>query len=142
MMSESEQAVAHDMKLVHQRLPEFARKRFHDMQYPRIPNSHHDASEATDVLKEAADVLLPLPAALSMFPGNIAVEVAALSCPVFIGVGDRDMAGEPNDLPGEYQNSPHVTLYVIEQCGHHGFVARDRTQFFSVMLDWANAQRN
>lgn len=138
MLDEDEQAVADDREKIIEHLPQFARKRFANMQYPRIPDAHHEPSEATEVLKEAADVLLPLSAVLSMFPGNVAVEAAQVRCPVFLGVGDRDMTGPPHDLPNEYPLSRDVTLYVVEECGHHGFVADTREGFFARMCSWIN----
>jgi len=141
ILSKAEQAVIGDFEQLHKRLPEFARKRFRDQQYPRIPEDQHKDSEATEILKPAADVLLPLPAAFSMFPGNVAAEVALLNCPIFIGVGDRDMTGPPDELPGEYQKSPYVTLYVVEKSGHHSFVSEARDRLFSNMLIWTNSQK-
>ncbi len=138
MMDEDEQAVAGDREKILEHLPDFARKRFAGVQYPRIPDAHHEPSEATELLKQAADVLLPLSAVLSMFPGNVAPEAAQVTCPVFLGVGDRDMTGPPHDLPNEYPLSRDVSLYVIEKCGHHGLVADTRAAFFDRMLHWVN----
>jgi len=138
MLGEDEEAVMSDREKIIEHLPQFARKRFANIQYPRIPDQHHEPSEATEVLKEAADVLLPLPAVLSMFPGNVAAEAAQIKCPIFIAVGDRDMTGPPHDLPNEYPLSSDVTLYVIKDCGHHGFVADTREAFFARMHSWIN----
>lgn len=139
MMDEEEKTVIGDPEKTLERLPEFARKRFRGVQYPKIPDGHHDPSPTTDILKEAAGELLPLPAVFSMIPGNISRETAQIKCPIFLAVGDRDMAGPPRELPSEYPSSSDISLYVIENCGHHGFVADARGAFFAKVDGWLNS---
>jgi pimeloyl-ACP methyl ester carboxylesterase len=95
--------------------------------------------KAVSALKAAAAPLLPVPAYLSMVPGNVAPEAAAIDVPVFIGLGERDMAGPPADAPLAFQASPAVTLEILPETGHSHFLFRSRFQLFERLSRWLQA---
>lgn len=87
-------------------------------------------------LKAATDRLLPVPAYLSMIAGNVAPEAASLDVPVFIGLGARDMAGPPHDVPAAFPGSFDVTLQILADAGHSHFLFPSRVQLFDRLDGW------
>lgn len=83
-----------------------------------------------EAIKSARDVLLPVPAFLSMLPDNVATEAAQIDVPVFVGLGERDLAGPPEDAPKAFTGSPSVTLEVLPGSGHSHFLFPARQQLF------------
>jgi pimeloyl-ACP methyl ester carboxylesterase len=88
-------------------------------------------------LKAATDCLLPVPATLSMCPGNIAPEAAAIEVPVFLGLGERDMAGPPHRIPAAFSGSRDVTLHIAAETGHSHFLFPSRSLLFDRLAHWA-----
>src|SRR3546814_5630995 len=66
-------------------------------------------------LKAATDCMLPVPATLSMVPGNVAPEAAGITVPVFLGVGGRDMVGPVHQVSPAFSASSDVTLLVLPE---------------------------
>lgn len=137
--------VASDPAAVRARLVEFARRLF-VVPYPRIRSSGNGAevygSATADprgvaALKAATDCLLPVPAFLSMIPGNVASEAAQVDVPVLLMLGDRDMAGPPHDAPAAFRASPDVSLVVLPGTGHSHFLFDSRTTLFDRLAHWA-----
>lgn len=137
--------LASDSKAVRARLVEFARRMFVEP-YPRIRSSGNGAevygSAKADplgvaALKAATDCLLPVPAFLSMIPGNVAPEAARIEVPVFLGLGDRDMAGPPHEIPAAFPASRDVSLLVLPETGHSHFLFASRTLLFDRLAWWA-----
>ncbi len=91
-------------------------------------------------LKPALAPMLPVPAFLSMLPGNIAAECAAIDVPVFIGVGELDMTGPAQLIPAAFSTSRDVTLEVLPQAGHSHFIFPARAQLFDRLAEWAAAR--
>ena len=141
-------ALAGDVAAVRARLVEFARRMF-VQPYPRIRSSGGDnaglygSSEADPrgvaALKAATDCLLPVPAFLSMIPGNVAPEAARIDVPVYLGIGERDMVGRPEDVPTAFAASPKVTLEVLPATGHSHFLFAARERLFEGIAAWAKA---
>jgi pimeloyl-ACP methyl ester carboxylesterase len=87
-------------------------------------------------LAEAAGPLLTVSAMQSMLPGNIARQAAAIDVPVFLAVGDRDIAGRPERIPAAFSAAPDVRLHVMKNAGHHPFVAASAGAFYAALADW------
>jgi len=87
-------------------------------------------------LQPAMDRLLALPAFLSMVPGNVAPEAAAIDVPVFLGLGERDMAGPPHQIPAAFTKSRDVTLYLLPEAGHSHFLFPARVGLFDRLARW------
>lgn len=90
-------------------------------------------------LKPAIEKLLPVPAYQSMLPGNVAAEAAAISVPVFLGLGENDMAGTPHAIPAAFPRSADVSLLVLPATGHNHFVFASRHGLFARMAHWLRA---
>ena len=134
-----------DPVAVRARLVEFAQRMF-VVPYPRIRSSGNGAevygSAKADprgiaALKAATDCLLPVPAFLSMILGNVASEAAQIEVPVFLGLGDRDMAGPPHEIPAAFPASRDVSLLVLPDTGHSHFLFASRTALFDRLAWWA-----
>lgn len=97
------------------------------------PAAEGDAARA---LAEAADLVLATPASHAMVPGNVAAEAAAIACPVFLAVGERDLTGPPEHLPGMFAGSKAVSRHVMAGAGHHPFVAKTAGAFYAALADW------
>ena len=88
-------------------------------------------------LKAATDCLLPVPAFLSMLPDNVAPEAAQIDVPVFLGLGERDLAGPTHQIPAAFPRSRDVTLYVQPDAGHSHFLFPTRSDLFARFAAWA-----
>ncbi len=88
-------------------------------------------------LKAATDCLLPVPAYLSMLPNNVGPEAAQIDAPVFLGLGEKDMAGPTHQIPAGFPRSRDVTLYVQPDAGHSHFLFPTRLDLFRRLGDWA-----
>lgn len=88
-------------------------------------------------LKSALAPILPVPAMLSMLPGNIAEACASLSVPTFIAVGELDMTGPAHAIPAAFTRCHDLTLQVLDQAGHSHFLFAARTQLFERLGRWA-----
>ena len=126
------------------RLVEDARRMFREP-YPVIRSSGNGAetygsakAEARGIaaLKAATDCLLPVTAFMSMLPGNVAPEAAQIDVPVFLGLGERDMAGPPHLIPAAFPASRDVTLHILPETGHSHFLFPSRAELFDRMAAW------
>lgn len=138
-----------DVAAVRARVPELARKLF-PKPYLRVPSSSRGGDNSlfagnkaeplgVAALKEAVDGLLPQPAYLSMIPGNVAPEAAQIVVPVFLGIGELDMAGPTHQIPAGFPGSPDVTLVVLPQAGHSHFLFPARTGLYERLDVWARS---
>lgn len=134
-----------DVPALRARVAEFARRMFVEP-YPRIRGSGAgDAAlygsagadpRGVKALKAATDGLLPVPAFLSMVPGNVAPEAAQLDVPVLLMLGEHDMAGPPDEAPLAFTSSPDVTLEVLPGAGHSHFLFDARGALFERLARW------
>jgi alpha-beta hydrolase superfamily lysophospholipase len=128
-------------------LPQIARKMF-GQPYPVIHGGNERGNNTelfgsrkadprgVQALKAATDCLLPIPAAMSMVPGNVAPEAAALDVPVFLGIGERDMVGRTHQVPAAFTGSHDVSLCILPEAGHSHFLFAARTRLFERMARW------
>lgn len=97
----------------------------------------HAEAAGIEAIKSARERLLPVPAFMSMLPGNVAPEAAQIDVPVFVGLGELDMAGPPGDAPKAFTASPAVTLEILPGSGHSHFLFPARRQLFNSLGGWA-----
>lgn len=69
-------------------------------------------------------------------PGYISTEAAALSVPVFIGLGERDTAPDPHREPTAYCASTDVTLFICDRMAHMHNFATTRTALWDRIAHW------
>ena len=74
---------------------------------------------------------------MSMLPDNVAREAAQIDVPVFLGVGEKDMTGPPEQLPEAYPASPQVALHILPGAGHSHFLFPARTGLCDRLAVWA-----
>jgi len=141
-----------DVAAVRARLPELARRMF-PKPYVRVQSSrgsggggdnslfagHKAEPLGVAALKEAVDGLLPQPAYLSMIPGNVSPEAAQIGVPVFLGIGELDMAGPTHQIPAGFPGSQDVTLVILPQAGHSHFLFPARTRLYERLDVWARS---
>lgn len=140
-------ALATDTGAVRAQLVELARSMF-KVPYPRIGrsprgndlygSSNVDA-RGVNALKEAIEPILPVPAFMSMLPGNVAPEAAQINVPVFLGIGDRDMVGPPHRVPASFPASRDLSLHVLPETGHSHFLFPARSGLFARLAIWAES---
>lgn len=141
--------LAADTAAVRAELVRLARDMF-VLPYPRITRGPRGGGEdlygsgnaeakGIAALKDALDVLLPVPCFMSMLPGNIAPEAARIEVPVFIGVGERDMTGVPREIPAAFKASRKVSLHILPEAGHSHFLFPARAGLFEALASWAKS---
>jgi pimeloyl-ACP methyl ester carboxylesterase len=79
---------------------------------------------------------LPSCAVAMLSPGYVAAEAAAVKCPVFIGLGERDTAPEPRREPSAYESSTDITLFVCDQMAHMHNFASTRVLLWDRLVGW------
>jgi pimeloyl-ACP methyl ester carboxylesterase len=89
-----------------------------------------------DAIKPTRDNLLVIGGLQSMIPGSIGPALDTVDVPVFLGLGDRDIAGPPHAIPAIFPNSPDVTLTVLPETGHCQFIFPSRGELFRRIGEW------
>jgi pimeloyl-ACP methyl ester carboxylesterase len=94
---------------------------------------------AVEALQRVRTRLLVTAGLFSMLPGSSAPECARIDTPVFLAVGDRDIAGPPHQIPASFPRSPDVTLLVLPETGHCHFLFASRRHLFARAQGWVEA---
>jgi pimeloyl-ACP methyl ester carboxylesterase/ketosteroid isomerase-like protein len=94
------------------------------------------SSPARKALSSARSNMLAVCALTSMMTGSMRAEFEAIDVPVFLGVGEFDIAGPSHRLPADFPNSNDISLFVLPAAGHNTIVARNRTALWSRLLGW------
>ncbi len=89
-----------------------------------------------EAIKRTRDDLLVIGGLQSMIPGSIRPALDTVDVPVFLGLGDRDIAGPPHAIPAIFPNSPDVTLTVLPETGHCQFIFPSRAALFRRIGEW------
>lgn len=76
---------------------------------------------------------------MAMIPGSARPELAAIDVPVFLAVGDRDIAGSPQHIPASLPRVPYLGLAVLPQTGHNHFVYPARRRLLALLAGWLDA---
>ena len=72
-----------------------------------------------------------------MIPGSVDEEMAAVDVPVFLGLGEHDIAGDPHGIPACFGGCPDFTLFVLPGTGHNHNVAPEREVLWERFAVWA-----
>ena len=75
----------------------------------------------------------------SMIPGSVDAEMAAVDVPVFLGIGEHDIAGDPHAIPACFPACRDFTLFVLPGTGHNHNVAPDRELLWERFVVWARS---
>jgi pimeloyl-ACP methyl ester carboxylesterase len=90
-----------------------------------------------EALGSVKSCLLAVVGLTSMIPGSVGPEMAAIDVPVFLGLGDRDIAGEPRGIPAYFTGSHDISLFVLAGTGHNHNVSPRREQLWDRLAAWA-----
>jgi pimeloyl-ACP methyl ester carboxylesterase len=71
-----------------------------------------------------------------MIPGSVDAEMAAIDVPVFLALGEHDIAGDPHTIPACFTACRDFTLFVLPGTGHNHNVAPDRELLWERFVRW------
>ena len=146
-LSAEAKALVADREALLREVPRLAKAMFREP-YPSIGRTSdgsqlyaglHAEAAGVQAIKPAREKLLPVPAFHSMLPGNVAPEAAAVEVPVFVGLGELDIAGPPADAPKAFTASQNVQLKVWPKTGHSHFIFAGRAALYDDLAAWANS---
>jgi pimeloyl-ACP methyl ester carboxylesterase len=95
--------------------------------------------EALEALGAVKTRLLGVVGLTSMIPGSVDAEMAAVDVPVFLALGDHDIAGDPHVIPACFGGCRDFTLFVLPGTGHNHNVAPDRELLWERFVVWARS---
>ncbi len=95
--------------------------------------------EALDALGAVKTRLLGVVGLTSMIPGSVDAEMAAVDVPVFLGIGEHDIAGDPHVIPSCFTGCNDFTLFVLPGTGHNHNVAPNRELLWERFVVWAQS---
>jgi pimeloyl-ACP methyl ester carboxylesterase len=75
----------------------------------------------------------------SMLPNNVAAEAASIDVPIFLAVGDKDITGRPEAIAPRFSSAPNARLLVLENTGHHPFIAPSAPVLYAALASWATS---
>jgi len=91
---------------------------------------------AVDALKPARDKLLVVAGLQSIIPGGVTSQLKTIDTPVFLAVGDHDIAGPPHAIPASFPASRDISLLILKDTGHAHFIFPTRCTLFRKVADW------
>ena len=74
----------------------------------------------------------------SLTPGIIATEAAAVTSPVLIAMGERDVVGDPRGEPRAYLSARSIDLFICPRMAHMHNFAGTRELFWRRIESWAD----
>lgn len=93
---------------------------------------------AVAALARARTNLLAVPGLFSVIPGSTEPDCARIDVPVFLAVGDRDMAGAPHSIPASFSGSREVNLLVLPETGHSHFLFASCALLCARLAHWVD----
>jgi pimeloyl-ACP methyl ester carboxylesterase len=77
------------------------------------------------------------PSAIQMVePRCVSEDAAAITVPVLVAVGERDVVPDPRAEPKAYEQSPDITVFVCPRMAHMHNFASTREQFWTRLHAW------
>jgi alpha-beta hydrolase superfamily lysophospholipase len=144
-LDESERDLAKDPQLLERNVVAAARRRYPEalMELRRGSSNllvgNKMPREVRAALVGARTPLLTVVGLASMIPGGAAKPAARVTVPVFLAVGERDIATDHLRIPAEFPKAADVTLYVLPQAGHNHNVAANRRDLWDRMAAWLSS---
>lgn len=80
---------------------------------------------------------VPPCAVTMMTPGVVKTEAAAVTVPVLVAMGERDVCPEPHSEPSAYSGSNDVSLFIVPNMAHMHNFAGTRHQLWRCIESWA-----
>jgi pimeloyl-ACP methyl ester carboxylesterase len=97
-------------------------------------------AEALETLGSVRSALLAIVGLTSMIPGSVDAEMAAVDVPVFLGVGDHDIVGDPHTVAACFPSCRDFTMFVLPGTGHNHNVAPEREVLWERLAVWARSR--
>jgi pimeloyl-ACP methyl ester carboxylesterase len=126
-------------------LVESAKKRFNGDPFPVLRRGSSQLlianplpADVQQALVAARAPLLAVPGHASLIPGNTRRSAAAIDVPVFLGVGENDIAINHRLIPNEFPASDDITLFVLKGAGHNQNVEPGRHELWERVTSWAD----
>ena len=126
-------------------LLESARNRFNNDPFPVLQRGGSQLlmpnpvpPDAHQALVAARAPLLALPGHATLIPGNARRAAAAIDIPVFLGVGENDIATNHRLIPNEFPASRDITLFILDGAGHNQNVEPGRHELWERVTSWAD----
>ncbi len=91
-----------------------------------------------DPLPEWRSATTPSCGLYMVAPGAVAIEAAAITVPVLVAVGERDVVPDPWSEPKAFKSANDIGIYVCPRMGHMHNFAHTRFQFWQRLHDWGN----
>jgi pimeloyl-ACP methyl ester carboxylesterase len=88
-------------------------------------------------MAQARARLLAVAGSSTMIPGSAASAARLIEVPIFLGVGEHDIALDPHRVPAEFPSARDVTLFVLPEAGHNHNVEPTREFLWARIAVWA-----
>ncbi|RVT89137.1 alpha/beta hydrolase [Sphingomonas crocodyli] len=115
------------------RFAEFAAGRF---KTPYLTIEHMGGPRGA-MLTQANDRLLATSAYATVLPYTFKPEADTIGVPLLIGLGDKDLHGEPREAIRHFPKARDITLIELPETRHNHFVYPSRTHLFDRIAHWA-----
>jgi alpha-beta hydrolase superfamily lysophospholipase len=103
---------------------------------PLVPSAMPPALR--EALVAARGPLLAVIGLTSMIPGSAVSAAGAIDVPLFLGVGEHDIATDHHALPTEYPAAHDITLFVLAGAGHNHNAEPGRQALWARLASWAD----
>jgi fermentation-respiration switch protein FrsA (DUF1100 family) len=71
-----------------------------------------------------------------MIPGCSDAALASIEVPVFLGVGENDIAGDIAEVVALLTAAPSVETFVLAGAGHNHSISKNRTDLWDALGKW------
>jgi alpha-beta hydrolase superfamily lysophospholipase len=95
-------------------------------------------ADVRDALVASRAPLLAVVGHSTLIPGSAKRSAAAVDVPVFLGVGEHDIATGHRLIPNEFPASRDITLFVLAGAGHNQNVEPGREELWERVTGWAD----
>jgi pimeloyl-ACP methyl ester carboxylesterase len=97
------------------------------------------AAQGDMAIAAASSRLLALVGMTAIVPGSVQPELDKLRIPVFAALGEHDLGGTLDVLPGQLPACGDLTLFLLEGAGHNHNVAVNRRVLWDRVARWATS---
>lgn len=146
-LTEEERRYVEDRPGILANLPRLAQLRFGQAFPPVGPIDPNFASvfagadaAATRTVESARDRMLAMGGLMSMIPGALRQEAAAVNVPLFLGFGDRDILSPPHRAVANFTGAADITFAMLPDTGHMHFGFPTAPLLFRRIVAWARSQ--
>lgn len=144
-LDDRERSFANDYDALEPVLAELVRDRFGTAIVPSSTTSSEFLNpdtipDARDLLGTAASGMLALCGLTSMIPGTSDAAMASVRVPVFLGVGENDIAGDIDAVAASFAAAASVERFVLAGAGHNHSISKGRTELWDAIGEWVRVQ--